>query len=252
MNSINNTIFIGKVLHFYETLPSTNILATEMLDRQVLREGTTILTFNQSAGKGQLNNKWESEAEKNISVTIVLKPDFFPLQQNFLLNQVIALGVYDFIRLFVKEKVSIKWSNDIYVADKKIAGILIQNSIQGQQFQHSVVGIGININQAIFKSGAPNPTSIFLETGKEISLWSAVDFLCKYLENRYLQLKSNQFDLIKTDYHDVLYRINEWHRFESNGHIFQGKIKGVADSGQLLMQTAEGEKEFTFKEIKFL
>ncbi len=252
MTTINDTLFIGKILHYYETLPSTNILALEMLAKQKsLGEGTVITTFSQSDGRGQMNNQWESEAHKNISLSVVLKPNFLPLESFFLLNQAISLGVYDFVRLFIKENVKIKWPNDIYVADKKIAGILIQNTIQYRAFQHSVIGIGINVNQAIFRSDAPNPTSIFLENGKEVSLWSAVDYLCKYLENRYLQLKSEQFDMLREDYHAELYRINEWHTYQADGVDFEGKIKAVADNGQLQIETMTGEKAFDFKTIKF-
>ena len=252
LNSIYNTLFIGKVFNHYENLPSTNILALEMLGNEQISEGTVFSTFAQTDGRGQINNKWESEPQKNLSLSIVLKPEFLPVQKYFLLTQAIALGVYDFIRLYVSKEVWIKWPNDIYIGKEKIAGILIQNTIQANQFQYSVVGIGININQTVFKSDPPNPTSIFLQTGKEIPLWSCIEYLCKYLENRYLQLKSNQYDTLREDYHEVLYQINEWHFFEKENTRFEGKITRVLDDGFLQMETENGLELFNFKEVKFL
>lgn len=252
LNTIYNTLFIGKVFNHYETLQSTNILASEMLARKPISEGTIFSTFHQTDGRGQVNNKWESEAHKNIALSVVLKPDFLPVQKYFLLTQAIALGIYDFIRLYVSEEVFIKWPNDIYIGKEKVAGILIQNSVQADVFQYSVVGIGININQAIFKGTAPNPTSVFLKINKEISLWACIEYLCKYLENRYLQLKSGQYNVLREDYHEVLYRINEWCFFESKNERFEGKILRVLDDGFLQMETQNGISVFNFKEVKFV
>jgi BirA family transcriptional regulator, biotin operon repressor / biotin---[acetyl-CoA-carboxylase] ligase len=252
LNSINNTLFIGKVFFHYENLPSTNLLALEMLNKGKMEDGTVISTFAQTDGRGQASNKWESEPEKNLSLSIIFKPDFLPLQKQFLLNQAISLGVYDFVNLYVKNEVKVKWSNDIYIGNEKIAGILIQNITQGQNLQYSVVGIGININQTNFLSPAPNPTSIALATGNEIPLWTAMSFLLKYIENRYLQLRSEQYETLNEDYHEALYRINDWHFFSSNDSIFQGKILGVNETGQLRIDSKDGEFTFNFKEIKFI
>jgi BirA family transcriptional regulator, biotin operon repressor / biotin---[acetyl-CoA-carboxylase] ligase len=252
LNSINNTLFIGKVFFHYENLPSTNLLALEMLNKGKMEDGTVISTFTQTDGRGQASNKWESEPEKNLSLSIIFKPDFLPLQKQFLLNQAISLGVYDFVNLYVKNEVKVKWSNDIYIGNEKIAGILIQNITQGQNLQYSVVGIGININQTNFLSPAPNPTSIALATGNEIPLWTAMSFLLKYIENRYLQLRSEQYETLNEDYHEALYRINDWHFFSSNDSIFQGKILGVNETGQLRIDSKDGEFTFNFKEIKFI
>ena len=223
-----------------------------MLGKGQISEGTVFSTFAQSDGRGQLKNKWESEPNKNISLSVVLKPNFLPVQKSFLLNQAVTLGVYDFLRLYISKEVWIKWPNDIYVGNEKIAGILIQNSIQSDVFQHSVIGIGINVNQAVFRSDAPNPTSIFLKTGKEVPLWSCIEYLCKYLENRYLQLKSNQYDMLRADYHEVLYRINEWYFFEKENKRFDGKITRVLDDGFLQMETPLATEFFNFKEVKFV
>ncbi len=225
----------------------------ELLSQKKQIEGTIIVAKSQSAGRGQLNNKWESEPNKNISLTAIFYPTFLSVANHFLLNQAMALGVYDFIQFYVKKQVKIKWSNDIYVENKKIAGILIQNSLQGATLQHSVVGIGININQILFQSDAPNPTSFAMEMGEVFDLEKLIEKLCKCLENRYLQLRNQHFLQLKLDYAKVLFRRDEWHKYErcADGEHFLGKIEGVKDSGHLIMQTNRGFELFDLIEIKF-
>jgi BirA family biotin operon repressor/biotin-[acetyl-CoA-carboxylase] ligase len=253
LNTISNTLFVGKVFFNFEELPSTNLYALELLSQKKPIEGTVVAAKSQSDGRGQLNNRWESEPNQNIAMSAIFYPSFLSVANHFLLNQAMALGVHDFIQFYVKKQVKIKWSNDIYVENKKIAGILIQNSLQGSTLQHSVVGIGININQLLFQSDAPNPTSFALEMGELYELEKLIEFLCKCLENRYLQLRNQQFHALRLDYAKVLFRSNEWHKYEhcSTGEYFLGKIEGVKDSGHLIMQTNRGFELFDLKEIKF-
>ena len=145
-----NTIFVGKVLHEFEALGSTNQHALQLLKESTPAEGTIILTHDQYAGKGQATNKWESAPHKNLTFTTILYPKFLPARKQFLLNQVVSLSVFDTLQKYITEGLTIKWPNDIYVFDKKITGILIQNSLQGHTLQSSIVGIGLNVNQIDF------------------------------------------------------------------------------------------------------
>jgi len=184
LNTIDNTLFIGKVFQHYEKLDSTNEKATEYLSKNNPSEGTVISTYYQQKGRGQIGSLWESEPDKNISLSIILYPRFVPLVQQFSFNQAIALGVYDFISSNIGKAVKVKWPNDVYVGLKKIAGILIQNSLAQGHIQSSIVGLGININQSDFLSDAPNPTSFLLETGQEYVLDELVGQLCHHIERK--------------------------------------------------------------------
>ena len=253
MNTIENTLFVGKELYEYSRLESTNQFAIEYLSKNNPSEGTVISTYNQVNGRGQIGSKWESEAYKNISLSIILYPTFLSAQHQFRLNQVIALGVFDCITKYINKKVKVKWPNDIYVEDDKIAGILIQNTLSALKIQSSIIGIGININQKTFISDAPNPTSFSLETGKDFKLNEIRTVLCECIEKRYLQLRAGQEPIIHQEYLNNLYRFMESALFQRNDkNIFNGKITGINKTGKLLIQHNQGEEAFEVKEVKFI
>lgn len=254
MTTTINTLFIGKVYLEFDSLPSTNSYLAELLAQKKLPEGAVLIAKQQTAGKGQLQSSWESEAYQNITMSLVLYPSFLPISQHFLLNQAIALAVRDVVHQFCSKKTSVKWSNDIYVENRKIAGILIQNTLQGALIQHSIVGIGLNVNQKHFLSNAPNPTSLTIETGEYFNLFEIIAALCKNIENRYLQLRQQKLQQIRLDYVSALYQRDEWYKYEctDNQVQFLGRIEGVKDDGHLIMQTNRGIEIFNLKEIKFL
>ncbi len=248
-----NTLFVGKVLHEFDTLASTNQYAAKLLTEGQPIEGTIILTHDQYAGKGQASNKWESEPRKNLTFTTILYPKFLPARKQFLLNQVISLSVFDTLQKYIRHGLTIKWPNDIYVFDKKITGILIQNSLQGSTLQSAIIGIGLNVNQQQFVSNAPNPTSMTLEIGKVLDLERILAAFCQHLEYNYLQLKANQTQLIQERYLNNLFRFKKdafYRRLD--GTIFKGQIKGVTDIGKLIIKTGDGEENFAFKEVKYI
>lgn len=249
----NNTLFIGKVLHKLETVDSTNQYALDLLSKSKPSEGTIILAHHQYAGRGQMTKYWESEPGKNLTFTLVLYPTFLIAKQQFFLNQAIALGILKTVQYFIPKKCTIKWPNDIYVEDRKITGILIQNTLKGTSLQSAIAGIGLNVNQQVFTSGAPNPTSILLETGKEFALAAVLDYLCQQIEYFYLKTKAKQFTTIQQAYHQHLYRYKEWHYYKRpDGSLFKGMILGLTDFGLLRLQTEDGEKAFDLKEIGYV
>ncbi len=248
-----NTLFVGKVLHEFETLDSTNQYAIKLLKESSPAEGTIIITYDQYAGKGQARNKWESAPHKNLTFTTILYPKFLPARKQFLLNQVISLSVFDTLQKYIDKGLSIKWPNDIYVFDKKITGILIQNSLQGSTLQSAIIGVGLNVNQKQFISDAPNPTSMALETGKILDLAIILTTFCQQLEQNYLQLKTNQTPQIQERYLNHLFRFKETAFYRRlDGSIFKGQIKGVTDIGKLIIETVHGAEEFAFKEVKYI
>lgn len=253
MISTNNTLFVGKVLHELKAIGSTNQYALDILSKSNPSEGTVIVTHDQYAGRGQAGKHWESEPMKNLTCSLILYPTFLQARQQFLLNQAISLGVLKTIQYFIPKKCTIKWPNDLYVEDRKITGILIQNALKGATIQSSVIGIGLNVNQQIFKSDAPNPTSIFLETNKEFTLSSVIQQLCEHIEQQYLLLKAGRIDLLQQQYQQQLYRLHEVHPYKkADGTLCQGIIQGVTDIGLLRLKTERGEEHFALKEIGYV
>jgi BirA family biotin operon repressor/biotin-[acetyl-CoA-carboxylase] ligase len=252
--SIQNTLFIGKVLLAFDELESTNTYGTELLSKTKPTEGTVISTFRQTAGRGQIGSRWESEPDRNLSFSILLYPTFLAPREQFLLSMTIALAVRTFIARYTEKMVTVKWPNDIYVGNRKICGILIQNATSTQSLQSSVVGIGVNVNQTQFSENAPNATSLALETGREFSLFELLQDLCQRVEQRYLQLKNAAGRaFLYEQYQSHLYRYNEPASFQrQDGSTFSGIITGVSDIGKLLVRTKHVVEAFDIKEIRFL
>lgn len=253
MDTRLNTLFLGKVLLEYERLDSTNSQAERLLMESKPAEGTVVFTYNQFSGRGQMGNEWFNDVYKNLTTSIILYPKIdFPKKQ-FALNQIVALGLKHCISTYCGHHVSIKWPNDIIVNDKKIAGVLIQNSISKNTISHSIIGIGININQEVFPKGIGEPTSIFKEINQRFDVKDVLFDLCNAIEAWYLRLKAGQFDLIDEAYHASLYLKGEkrWFR-TSDGERLEGEIIGVSREGQLRIKTLGEERLFMFKEISLL
>jgi BirA family biotin operon repressor/biotin-[acetyl-CoA-carboxylase] ligase len=243
---------IGNQLEHLNRTDSTNNYASRQLMTKRLPEGIVYSTFAQQEGRGQVNQHWESEPGKNITMSVVLYPDFVPILRQFLISKAVALGVYDFVSAYVPD-VHIKWPNDIYVGKKKIAGILIENSLREGVIASSIVGIGLNINQRVFVSDAPNPVSLSLLTEKEFSLDDCMEELCDRLDDWYMQLKAGEVQKIDRTYEDRLYRMNEWARYRSGEEPFDGKIAGVDEIGRLVIEKRDGTRQqFHLKEVEFM
>jgi len=248
-----NTLFIGQVLHHLPQVASTNAHAISLLSKSKPPEGTVISTFCQADGRGQFGSTWESEPGKNISLSILLYPEFLEVRHQFRLSQAISLAVRDLVATHLGAGVKIKWPNDIYVGDRKIAGILIQNSLQNNMIRSTVAGIGININQTVFLTNPPNPTSFSLHTSRSFDLEELIASLCTFSEQRYLQLKSGKIVLLQQDYLQHLYRLGTPGFFQKNtGDVFQGTVTGVDETGRLRVIVHGNEEVFDLKEIKFL
>lgn len=248
-----DTLFIGQNFLELPKINSTNEYALSLLSKSNPAEGTVISTPNQYAGRGQIGSGWESEPEKNISLSIILYPTFIVAAKQFLLSQAISLAVFDLLEKYFPNKTKVKWPNDIYINDKKAVGILIQNNIAGNYLRSSVVGIGINVNQEAFTSGAPNATSFKLESGQEANIPSLMKELFHFVESRYLKLKTGNLVPLQQDYLTHLYRYQSTNMYQrSNGSIFEGTIKGVSEIGQLKVEINGQEELFGLKEIKFL
>ncbi len=250
------TLFVGQNSIHVESVDSTNSYASEMLRQIELVEGSVIYSFEQLKGRGQRGNSWESEPNKNVALSMVLYPKFLLVGQQFLLTKIASLAVADLMAELLEDstntrKISIKWPNDIYVNDQKIAGILIENTLKESTIQSSVVGIGINVNQLKFTT--KNATSLAMIVNKEFELVKVLERLCEFFEARYLHLKSNKLGSIDDAYSERLYKLNEWANYLSGEVSFEGKVKGVSKTGKLQVEMRNAdEREFDLKEISFL
>lgn len=245
-------MIIGSNINFRKNLPSTNTHLFHLLKKTELPEGTIITTDYQSAGRGQPGNRWESEDGKNLLFSILLYPYMIRPAEQFLISMTLSLGICDFIGRYIPVS-SVKWPNDIYINNDKIAGLLIENSIMEDQIEYSVAGIGLNVNQETFISDAPNPVSLKLITGVSYDLASCLKQMAADLDKRYKQLISGDYSGIRSEYTARLFRLNRWSNYRDSEGVCEGRIVSVTENGRLQIENRSGVlKEYSFKELEFI
>ncbi len=232
---------------------STNDIAAEIIQNKQVFEGTIVITSDQTAGRGQRGNSWEALPGQNITASFILKPDFLSATEQFRLNIAISLGIYDFLSQYLPENLKVKWPNDIYVGDRKMGGVLIENSLSGSRIGYSIIGIGLNINQLRFAETNNRAISLRLATQNldEFDIEKLIGELCISLEKYYLQLKNGHHAKQKKAYLEILYRYQEIHFFRKSGERFLGKIVDIAPTGHLMLEVNGDLQYFDFKKISF-
>ncbi len=252
----NNTfsgLFVGHNLITLKEVDSTNTFLKDAVSKSTpLMDGTVIMADRQFAGRGQSANSWQSEAGKNLTFSILLNPGFLPVESQFGLNKAISIALNDVLRKYIGAGVYIKWPNDIYINKNKIGGILIENIIQGTKIKHAIIGIGLNVNQVNFADNLKNVTSLKQELHQDYHLMGLLGEICSAIEARYLQLKSGLLKKINEEYLNRLYLKGEVASFKFNGSIEKGKIIGITEIGQLILETEGQIKYFNNKEIEFI
>jgi len=252
----NNTfsgLFVGQNLITLKEVDSTNTFLKDALSKSTpLLEGTVIMAVKQFAGRGQTNNAWLSDERKNLTFSILLNPTFLPVHMQFELNKAISVAINDVLKVYAGDTALIKWPNDSYICNKKVAGILIENIVSGNQIRHAIIGIGLNVNQTNFPATLKNVTSLKQGLQKDYDLYILLGELCSAVEARYLQLRAGHFEKITRDYMERLYLLNEWSIFKTARGMIRGKIIGVNSSGQLEVETTQGLILFNNKEIEFI
>jgi len=231
---------------------STNNYANQQIRENTVPEGTVFLAYEQTSGRGQLKNFWESESGMNLTFSIVLYPDFLEIRKQFMLSKVVTLGVHCALNKYI-DSLRIKWPNDIYAGNKKLGGILIENSIMYGLIKSTVIGIGLNVNQTEFRSSAPNPVSMKLLTNQHLDSERILDEVLSGIDKYYSMLKDGEGEKIDREFISVLYRFNEKHDFKADDQLFEGVIVGVNAIGQLQIRKNDSQiAEFHFKEVEFL
>ncbi len=244
-----DTLFTGKVVkHILETT-STNDLASQALKCGNVIEGSVFRADVQTSGKGQRGRVWQSSAGQNILASYVFYPYFLRSDEQFNLVKSVSLALKDLLDKYIIDEVTIKWPNDIYVNNSKIAGILIESTMKGNFMNSSVIGIGLNVNQREFDI-LSKATSIGLETGKGCDLDLLFRELSHHLEGRYLQLKRNKNSMYK-EYQEALFRLNQKSDFIIHSQNCKMTIQGVDELGRIvLMKNDKSTQAYAMHEVK--
>ncbi|GAF01660.1 bifunctional protein BirA [Saccharicrinis fermentans DSM 9555 = JCM 21142] len=239
----------NNILHF-EHLLSTNTKLKAL--KANVPEFTIVITDKQTAGKGQAGNYWESEANKNLTFSLLLKPIYIEIQDQFIISKAVALGIIHVFKDFSQD-FSIKWPNDIYYRDKKIGGILIENTISRTTISDSIVGIGLNINQEYFTSDAPNPISLKNISGQDFELITILSKVVHAITAYVNDIKCGNSAKLNQLYLNNLYRRQGFHLYKDHHGEFMAQITGINEYGHLQLKTQTGEKRtYAFKEVTFI
>ena len=232
---------------------STNSLLAERAAE--LGHGSVIVAGEQTAGRGQRGNSWESEPGKNLTFSILLKPQKIEARRQFELSMSVALSLRDAIADIVgaAAEITVKWPNDIYADDSKICGILIENTLSGTVILHSVVGAGININQRRFVSNAPNPVSVVMLTGREHDLDAAMEAIAARVVDDFDRYEAVvDAENLRQRYMSHLWRRKGFHSYRdaATGESFEAEITYVDLAGPMTLRRPDGTTHtYAFKEV---
>ncbi|MDI1354545.1 MAG: biotin--[acetyl-CoA-carboxylase] ligase [bacterium] len=245
------TLFVGKNIIYLPVVESTNSYAIDLLKNVNPLEGTVVHAAHQTQGKGQRGSVWNSEPSSNLTVSIILKPSFLALKNQFYLYMIAALACYDTTAELLSTgqfDIKIKWPNDILVNRKKVAGILIENKLSNSSISHSVLGIGINLNQLIFPDAKAGSIKNFAK--REINIEQVLKRLCYHTEHYYLLLKKSKLEELKSLYLTHLLGLGKTLNFVYRDSSVPFKVLGIGDTGLLLLQDSGGLiKEMDVKEV---
>ena len=246
------TLYIGKNIIELDIVDSTNNYASALVAKNAALEGTVVIAHFQGKGKGQRGNVWASEPGKNLTFSLVLKPKKVAPSEAFVISKLVSLAICKYLETVVAEDVFIKWPNDIYVGQKKICGILIENQFKGKNFECAIIGIGLNVNQSNFEN-LPRVTSLLLELKKELELRSVLEGLLKSIEICYLRFQREGVSAIHEEYLINLLFIDEMRRYKTSQGEIRGKIANVLSNGQVEIETEDGQLlNFDIKELEFV
>ena len=235
--------------------PSTNSYLAQLCKEGRAKEFHTVITDNQTAGRGQRGNSWESSPGKNLTFSTVLFPTALEAKKQFYLSMIVAFAVVDALSYYT-DGFSIKWPNDIYWKDKKIAGILIENELEGKFITQSIVGIGLNVNQEVFRSSAPNPVSLIQILGVTINRQELLDRILRGIMASYIFLEKDY----KAAVHNLrqlyirrLYRREGFYPYRDKEGTFLAEFQDVEPSGHLVLKDEQGNlRRYAFKEVEFV
>lgn len=244
--------------HRLQTVHSTNSFLRELNGGDASYDMELATTEFQTAGRGQKGNSWESEKSKNLLFSILLHPVYVQPSKQFCISEAIALAVVKSLKEIVAEEsvakdFSVKWPNDIYWKNKKIAGILIENELFGSTIRDCIVGVGININQQIFLSDAPNPVSLYNILGVNTNVEEVLDAIIKQFVANVSMIENGQTALLHKEYMDSLFRRKGIYPYRDCSSEFMATINDVREDGRLILTDSDDkERIYEFKEVSIV
>ena len=244
------TLFLGKKVVFLPQCHSTNDELATLAKNSKEPEGLVLYTKDQTKGKGQRGNVWLAEPGKNMLISVLLRPRFLDPQNQFYLNLITGLAIIDVLMESIPNHLTLKWPNDVYIQDRKIAGILIESNIRGSSVESAIVGVGLNVNQNGFN--LPKATSISIETGDDFVLNDVMENFLLHLEKWYLKLKSGDKRAILDQYHQLLMWRGEKRKFRRANEELFGEIIGIDQHGRLSINHDGILHHYNIKEIEFI
>ena len=236
-----------------DSLVSTNTTLMERLKSEALDNGFCLSTRFQTSGRGQAGNSWESSRGENLLFSLLIHSEKFPLDRQFVLSKVVSVAILRYLKS-KKIDVKIKYPNDIFYGDRKLAGILIENVISGGKMKYSVVGIGLNVNQTEFEINGKTAISMSQIIGEKYDLERELENLCCQILACIREFSEDSIETYQSGYCDNLYRGKGFFQYQTPlGEEFSAEIVSVSDDGRLNLQTSEGvSRSFYFKEVKFV
>ena len=240
-----------KPIYLRQTV-STNVSLAELCKQSKVKNLTSVYTSFQSDGRGQRGNKWESEDGANLLFSVVIYPNELHARQFFIILQITALAIYEVLSEYA-DCVSIKWPNDIYWKDKKLCGTLIENDLNGTFIEKSISGSGINLNQTVFLSDAPNPVSLKQITGSDYNPETILHEILAKTEIYVEKLVNGQTDIIKDKYMNALYRKDGMYKYRDKDGEFMARIINIEDDGKFILEDEKGQtRQYLFKEVEYI
>lgn len=246
------------MIYHLHNIDSTSIELRRRMSAEELPHGYCISADFQTNGHGQATNHWESEDSKNLLFSLFLRPTVISASEQFIITELVTLAIINALQDEIRQKITIKWPNDIYVGNHKLCGILIENALCGQTIDTCIVGIGININQELFVSDAPNPVSLKQLNGRDNDREDILEDIYQNILNYYDYLADNwQNNDIKQSLHyeymNNLYRRTGYHNYATpEGEHFRAEIEDIGPQGHLTLRLESGEQRiFAFKEVIF-
>lgn len=252
-------------IHLNETESTNTFLRSFRADEE--QRITLVTATNQTDGRGQRGNSWESEPGKNVVFSLLVHPRFINPLEIFSLSEAIALAVCQTVNetlryedetaeayetLCYEDEVAVKWPNDIYVGKKKICGILIENTLRGSHVEDAIIGVGLNVNQRVFTSDAPNPVSLYNLTNKEHSINEVLHSVIERFDTLYKKLENGQQQEVHEEYMKHLFRRTGIHKFRDECGDFCASIAEVESSGHIVLLDTDGNhRRYAFKEVSF-
>jgi len=241
---------IGRKIIHLENVDSTNNYTANLLLKGEVDSGTVILADKQTQGRGQRGSVWSSNSGENMLFSLFLSTEILSVNNQFVLSQFVSVSLIEMLKNIGLEA-EVKWPNDIYIKNKKVAGILIENQLSGSMLKSSIIGVGLNVNQKSFEN--ISATSLNNELGEFIPVQSVLFSFIFELNKNWNLILSNKTDQIIEKYFNNLYQKDKLCSYRDDRGTFLATIEGVTSNGNLILISSEREKKYyDLKEVSFM